>query len=149
VLHGGVAQGPLVGGNLSLLAALCGTRWQLRTAGSILLLEDVREAPYRIDRMLVQLRQAGCLGGVAGIAFGYSPTCERAEEGRPSLTLREVLEDHLMPLGVPLVYGWPFGHTPPHQWTLPLGVLATLDAGAGTLTVLEPACAETPKAPGL
>ncbi|MBI3972802.1 MAG: LD-carboxypeptidase [Chloroflexi bacterium] len=140
VLRGGTARGPLVGGNLSLLAALCGTPWALRARGAILLLEDVHEAPYRIDRMLVQLLQAGCLDGVAGVAFGNSPTCEHGDAGKPSLTLREVLQDLLVPLAVPVVYGWPFGHTQPYQWTLPLGAASELEAEAGTLTVLEPAC---------
>lgn len=136
-IHAGTARGRLVGGNLSLVAALCGTPWALQGRGAIVLLEDVGEAPYRIDRMLVQLLQSGCLDGVAGIAFGFSPTCHEAAEGRPSLTLTEVLSDLLAPLGVPCIYGLPHGHTA-DKWTLPLGAIAELNADQATLTVLKP-----------
>jgi muramoyltetrapeptide carboxypeptidase len=139
-LTGGRATGPLVGGNLTLVAALCGTRWQLDARDCILLLEDTDEAPYRVDRMLTQLHLAGVLDGVRSIVFGDSPTCE-AKEGDPRpVPLVDVLRDRLGPLGVPLLYGFPCGHTP-WRAALPLGVPATLDASAGTLTVLDPACA--------
>lgn len=138
-LRDGRARGRLVGGNLSLLAALAGTPWALDARGAILLLEDVAEAPYRVDRMLTQLLLSGALVGVAGIVFGDSPTCERIDDGRPSLMLHEVLEDRLGPLGVPLIYGFPCGHSP-FRATLPLGLPAELDAGSGSLTLLEAAC---------
>jgi muramoyltetrapeptide carboxypeptidase len=135
----GMATGPLVGGNLTLVASLCGTRWQLDARDCILLLEDTDEAPYRVDRMLTQLLLAGVLAGVRGIVFGDSPTCE-AKEGDPRpVPLVDVLRDRLAPLGVPLLYGFPCGHTP-WRAALPLGVTATLDADAGTLTVLDSAC---------
>lgn len=137
-LVGGRARGRLLGGNLELVTRSIGTPWQLDTRGAILVLEDVDEAPYRVDRMLMQLRLAGLLDGVAGIVFGDSPTCLVHPEGRPSLTLFEVLGELLAPLGVPLLYGFPCGHSR-YRATLPLGCLAELDAGAGTLTVLEPA----------
>ncbi len=136
---GGRARGPLVGGNLTLVAALCGTRWQLDARGCVLLLEDVNEAPYRIDRMLTQLLLAGVLAGVRGLVFGDSPTCDRPAGDPRTFTLVEILRDRVAPLGIPVLYGFPCGHTP-WRATLPLGVEVELDADAGTLTVLEPAC---------
>lgn len=135
-LVGGTARGRLLGGNLELVTRNLGTPWQLDTRGAILVLEDVDEAPYRVDRMLMQLKVAGLLDGVAGIVFGHSPTCEQGPEGRPSLTLFAVLEELLVPLGVPLLYGFPCGHSK-YRATLPLGCQAELDAGAGRLTILE------------
>ncbi len=137
-LVGGQARGRLLGGNLELVSRTIGSRWQLNTTGAILILEEVNEEPYRVDRALTQLKLAGLLDGAAGIVFGHSPTCETAPEGRPSLTLREVLCEHLAPLGVPLLYGFPCGHSP-YRATLPLGCLAELNADTGQITVLEPA----------
>ncbi|MHB8574728.1 MAG: S66 peptidase family protein [Dehalococcoidia bacterium] len=134
----GIAAGVLDGGNLSLLAALCGTRWQPDFADGIALLEDVNEAPYRVDRMLTQLLLAGAFDGVQGIVFGDAPSCDRPPSVR-GRTLREVLFDRLGPLDVPILYGFPCGHTA-YRATLPLGVRARLNAAAGTLTLLEAAC---------
>ena len=136
---GGRATGPLVGGNLTLVAALSGTRWQLDARGCVLLLEDVNEAPYRIDRMLTHLLLSGTLDGVQGAVFGDSPTCDRPPDDPRAFPLTTILRDRLGPLGVPMLYGFPCGHTPLRA-TLPLGIPVTLDADAGTLTVLEPAC---------
>lgn len=132
----GVAEGRLAGGNLSLVCALMGTPWEPDFRERIVLLEDVDEAPYRIDRLLMQLLLAGKLQGAAGILFGDSPSCAQIPEGRESLTLPEVLHDLLAPLQIPVLYGFPCGHTG-YRATLPLGVRVRLDAGAGTLTVLE------------
>lgn len=122
------ATGTLLGGNLTVLAAGAGTPHQLDLRGAILLLEEVNEADYRIDRMLVQLRRSGTLDGVAGIALGqFLPRCPRG-----------ILDEHLGALGVPVVHGLPIGHGD-HQVAVPLGVPARLDATTGTLTV-EPAC---------
>ena len=140
VVCAGSGHGPLVGGNLSLLAALSGTRWQLRSSGALLLLEDVDEAPYRIDRMLTQLLQAGSLSGCQGVVFGASPACEQPAGPAASLSLLEVLQDLLAPLQVPVVYGWPAGHTA-HQWTLPLGMPASLVAAPGVASLSVTACA--------
>lgn len=134
----GVAEGRLIGGNLTLIVSLLGTRWEPDFTGRIVLLEDVDEPPYRVDRMLVQLLLAGKLQRAAGIVFGDSPTCLHGPPGRPSLALPEVLSELLGPLGIPVLYGFPCGHGP-HRATLPLGVHARLDAEAGTLTILEPA----------
>ena len=126
VIRPGRASGPLTGGNLALVASLVGTPWAMQAAGHIVMLEDVSEAPYRIDRMLVQLRQSGGLDGCRGIAFGSSPTCERASNDQPSLDLLAVLDELLGDLCVPVTYGWPTGHTA-HQWTLPMGGHVTLN----------------------
>ncbi len=136
-IAGGVAEGLLTGGNLSLVAALCGTPWQAKAKGAILFLEEVGEAGYRVDRLLTQLRMSGVLDGVAGIALGAFT--EVGDEGKPGLpTMAEVLADRLGDLGVPVALGFPFGHVD-ESWTLPMGVRARMDAGAGTLEVLEPA----------
>lgn len=106
----GVAEGPVLGGNLALLAALCGTPWQLDVRGAILVIEDVGEAPYRLDRMLQQLVSAGGLDGVAGVCFGDFADC-RPPAGA-TWTLREVLLDGLRDLRVPILGDVPVGHGP-------------------------------------
>lgn len=135
-LRGGVAEGPLLGGNLSLVAALAGSALLPSFDGAILFLEDVGEALYRIDRLLSQLRLAGVLGRLAGVAVGHFTELAR---GTPdgAMGLDEVLDHYLTPLGVPAAFGFPIGHMD-EQWTLPLGVRARLDADAGELTLLEP-----------
>ena len=128
----GTAEGPLIGGNLSLLAAACGTRYQPDTRGAIVFFEDVSEPPYRLDRMLMQLRLAGLFDDIAGVAVG-----DLAGNGEEAAG-RDVVAELLGPLGVPVALGLPFGHGE-ENWTLPLGVPARLDADAGTLDVLEAA----------
>lgn len=137
-LVGGAAEGELVGGNLSLVAALCGTPWQAITRGRILFLEEVGEAPYRLDRLLRQLELAGVLEGVAGIAFGRFTDCA-GDPGDPEAGA--LLAEAAERAGVPAVLGLPIGHVP-DNWTLPLGVRARLDADAGTLELLEAAVEE-------
>lgn len=136
-LRPGVATGPLVGGNLSVLSALVGTPYGARMAGHIVFLEDVDEAPYRINRMLTQLVQSGELRGAAGVIFGLCAQCLARDDG-PSLSLEETLRDRLEPLHVPVASGLSFGHAP-YNFTLPLGIRARFDAGERTLTLLEPA----------
>lgn len=136
-LRGGVAEGPLVGGNLSLLQCLVGTAFQPSFEGAILVLEDVGEDVYRIDRMLAHLRLAGLLDRLAGVAVGQFTEMERrSADGARGFD--EVLADYFLPLDVPVVYGLPFGHVD-EQWTLPLGVRARLDADTGLLALLDPA----------
>ncbi|WP_432863050.1 S66 peptidase family protein [Microbispora rosea] len=106
VIVPGRAEGPLTGGNLALLAALCGTPYALRGRGRIVLLEDVTEEPYRIDRMVTQLLQAGCLDGAAGIVLGSWVDC-----GDPL----PMLAERLAPLGVPVLAGLPVGHGTPQM----------------------------------
>jgi muramoyltetrapeptide carboxypeptidase len=131
----GQAEGRLVGGNLSLLAATLGTPWAVRSQGALLLLEEVGEAAYRIDRLLSQLRLAGVFNGVAGIVVGAIN--EIPDAGEPHVpSLAELLHDRLGDLGIPVASGFPCGHID-DNWTLPLGARARLDAGAGTLELLE------------
>lgn len=134
-LRHGVAEGALMGGNLSLLAALCGTPWAPRARGRIVVIEDVSEPVYRIDRMLTQLTLSGAMDGVRGVVFGHFTRVTPLRDQRP---LGVVLQEWVDDLGVPAVAGMPFGHTG-NNWTLPLGVPARLDANAGTLEITEPA----------
>lgn len=136
-LVSGVAEGRLVGGNLSLLAATVGTPYAMRARGAILCLEEVGEPAYRVDRLLSQLLLSGVLEGVAGVAVGaFSDSPDLGAEHVPPPA--EVLLDRLGSLGVPVAFGFPFGHVD-DNWTLPLGVRARLDAAAGQLHLLEPA----------
>jgi muramoyltetrapeptide carboxypeptidase len=136
-VHAGVATGPLVGGNLSLLSALVGTPYAADIRGGLLFIEEVNEEPYRIDRWLTQLDLALGLDSAAGVMIGICENCGPQGDG-PSLSLDETLDLHLRPLRVPAVTGYSFGHIR-NQFTMPLGVRATLDTAAQTLTLLEPA----------
>ena len=133
----GVARGRLLGGNLTVLSALVGTPYLPDFDGAILFLEDVREQIYRIDRMLTQLALAGVLGRLRGVVIGKCTDCE-SSESYGSLTLEEILDDHLRPLGVPVWYGAMIGHIA-DKWTVPVGTEVEIDADAGTVTMLEPA----------
>ena len=131
--------GTVIGGNLCLIAATIGTRDMPDLHGAILLIEDVNEPPYKIDRMLTHLRRSGALEGVAGIAVGQFTDCADGW----STTIVDVLMERLGELGVPVLGGLPTGHGQ-EQLSLPVGVPAILDVSAGTLTT-EPACAARPK----
>jgi muramoyltetrapeptide carboxypeptidase len=134
-VRSGRAEGVLLGGNLALLGSLCGTRWSPSLKGAILVIEDVGEAAYRIDRTWTQLRMAGCLDEVRGIVLGrFTNRPERPGEREFADVLRELVE----PIGVPVLADAPVGHVD-LQWTVPLGVRARLDADAGTLEILEAA----------
>ncbi|MEV0091074.1 LD-carboxypeptidase [Streptomyces sp. NPDC050738] len=129
----GQARGVTLGGCLCLLAADVGTPHARPSArGGLLLIEDIGEDPYRLDRMLTQLLRSGWLDGVAGIALGSWEECEPYDD------VRAVLLDRLGPLGVPVIEAFGFGHCPTME-TMPLGVPALLDADAGTLTLDVPA----------
>ena len=123
----GTARGRLVGGNLSLVAALLGTPWAWRSEGAILFLEDVNEELYRVDRLLTQLRLAGVFDAVAGFVLGSF-----TEATSPQALLREML----VPLCKPVLGGWPTGHGTPNR-PLPLGLQVELDAAAGRITLRE------------
>ena len=120
------AQGRLVGGNLAVYAALLGTPWQPKIDGAILFIEDIGEAPYRVDRMLAQLRLAGLLDAAAGFFVGSF-----TDEDFP----QAVLADYLHATGKPVLAGWPSGHCSPHT-PLPLGVAVEMDVAARRLTLL-------------
>lgn len=132
---GGKARGRLIGGNLSLISRLLGTPYEPDFRDSILFLEDVHEAPYRIDRMLTHLWLAGKLDQVAGIVMGKFT--DSKDEGN-TFSLEEVMEQRFVPLGKPAIRGLMIGHIN-DQTVVPIGVQAELDADAGTLTLLEPA----------
>jgi muramoyltetrapeptide carboxypeptidase len=130
----GVATGPLVVTNLTVATHLIGTRWFPSLRGRVLVLEDVGEAPYRIDRLLTHWRTSGVLQGVAGIGLGRFSWKE--EDVLPGdLTMEEVLLERLGDLGVPLVGRLPVGHGRPNL-ALPLGRMARLDGSSGRLELL-------------
>lgn len=129
----GRAVGPLVGGNLTVLTHLVGTPWLPSLSGALLFVEDVDERPYRLDRCLVHLRQAGALDGLAGLVVGDLTLCSpRGGEA----TAGEVFERFAAELAIPAALGLTAGHGPINR-PLPLGARAELDADAGTLTFLE------------
>lgn len=135
----GVAEGRLLGGNLSVLVTTLGTAFQPSFRGRLLFLEDVGEKPYRLDRLLTHLLNAGLLQQVAGVAVGIMQDCEdptAAKEYRQSAF--EVFKERLGPLGVPVVTGLPFGHQPLNA-TIPVGVRARLDGDSGDLILTEAA----------
>lgn len=136
-VRGGTAEGPLAGGNLSLLAALAGTRYFPDLTGAILFLEDVGEDLYRIDRMLAQLRLIGAFDQLAGVILGQFTDMKRGT-GDGALGYDEVMASYFEPLGVPVAYGFPIGHVD-DQWTMPIGVRARLDAGTGEVDIVESA----------
>lgn len=133
VLVGGTARGHLAGGNLAVLTALAGTSFFPDLEGSILVLEDVSEPVYRIDRMLSHLRLTGALSGIAGLVFGAFTERGEADDSAP---LARVLRETAEAIGVPCLAGAPIGHIE-DQWTLPLGALAELNATDRNLTIDE------------
>lgn len=137
MIQKGRATGFLMGGNLSMLCSLLGTPYFPDLSKKIVILEEIGEAPYRIDRLLTQLIHSGALNSAAGVALGTFTDCEyKGKHSEYRQTLRDVLRERLTPLGKPVAVGLPFGHTP-YNATLPLGTLATLDATAGDLLILE------------
>jgi muramoyltetrapeptide carboxypeptidase len=134
-LRPGRARGPLVGGNLSLLAAACGTEACLQARGCIVFMEDVSEPAYRVDRALTQLMMSGAFVGVAGFALGRFTETPACTNDRP---VEDVLLDLADQLGVPAVIDFPIGHVE-HNWTVPVGALAELDADAVRLDIVESA----------
>jgi muramoyltetrapeptide carboxypeptidase len=133
IVRPGRAEGRLVGGNLSLLASLCGTRFAPDYANTILVLEDIGEPTYRIDRMLRQLALTGALARVAGIAYGQFSEGTDPDDAS-SRALDDVLREAADIAGVPAIAGIPLGHID-DQWTIPLGAIAELDADRRTLHV--------------
>ena len=136
-ITGGRATGRLLGGNLTVLTAIMGSEYLPDFTGAILFLEDVDEAVYRVDRMMTTLKLAGVLDRIAGFIFGRCTDCDPGS-GFGSLTMEQVLEDHIAPLGIPAFRGSMIGHIP-EQFTLPIGGRAEMDADAGTIRLLEPA----------
>jgi muramoyltetrapeptide carboxypeptidase len=137
VLKSGSAEGTLLGGNLSVLTSMVGTPYLPDTRNALLFLEEISEAPYRIDRMLTQLEQSGALRDVRAALLGVFVKCEPAAN-EESLVLSQALTDHFAARPIPSAYGLSFGHIA-SQWVLPIGVRARFDADVRTLTLLESA----------
>ena len=135
-ITGGKARGELVGGNLTVLTALAGSPYLPDFSGKILFLEDVSEAPYRVDRMFSTLKLMGALDKLAGLVFGECSDCKPGD-GYGSLTLEQILDDHVRPLNIPAYRGAMIGHIR-EQFIVPVGGRVELDADAGTFRLLEP-----------
>ena len=137
IIRSGKMEGELAGGNLSLLAALAGTEFQLNAKGKLVFIEDVGEKPYRIDRMLTQLLHTAKLDQAVGIILGVFEDCEAGENNR-SLSLIETFKDRLGNLGIPVYYGFSFGHIE-NMCSIPIGIKASFDPDKNELTLLESA----------
>lgn len=135
----GKAQGRLYGGNLSVLSGIVGSPYLPDLTGAILFVEDIGEPTYRLDRMLTQLKLAGLLDQLAGFIFGQCTNCGPSG-GYGALTLEEVLQDHIAPLGIPAWSNAAIGHIEPIK-TLPLGLEVAIDATTGQIEMLTPAIA--------
>ena len=132
-LHEGDASGVLVGGTLTQLAALLGTPWALKVPpGAVMFLEDIKERPYRVHRLLTQLEQAGALSRLSAIVFGEFPGCD---EPGGEVAIRDVLHDFTDDFRGPVVFGFPSGHTSGPAWTLPLGVRVRVVGNARPLLI--------------
>jgi len=136
ILRHGKARGRLLGGNLSLIACLTGTPFLPKLRGSILFLEDVEEAPHRIDRMLAQLLNAGVLNGLAGIVFGKFTDCNPSNPSEPHLTLNQIQKEYTEKIKCPVVANFQYGHIP-RKLTVPIGLQAILDSKRERIEVLE------------
>ncbi len=134
-MQSGKASGPILGGNLSLLTAISGSAYLPDWEGSILFVEDVDESVYRVDRMMTELALSGVLGKIAGFVFGRCTECGPGG-GFGSLTMEEMLAEHIDPLGIPAFSGSMIGHIA-EQFTIPLGISVEMDADAGTIALLE------------
>ena len=135
----GKARGAIAGGNLTLVSTTMGTPWEIDAKGKILFFEDTGEAPYRVDRMLTQLKLAGKLDECAGIVWGTCTECTASKSSyEVNLSISDILDEILAPLGKPVRAGLVFGHTK-EKATIPIGVEAELDAGARRVSILEPA----------
>lgn len=135
-LRAGREEGVLVGGCMSVLCSLIGTPYEPDLDGKVLLLEDRAEKPYRIDRMLTQMKMAGWFEKLKGVVFGEMPDClQHPDQG---YDLQDVVMERLAGTKFPVVYNFPAGHTKSIHLPLPLGVRVDLDAHRGALTILEP-----------
>jgi muramoyltetrapeptide carboxypeptidase len=132
----GKAEGTLIGGNLSLLASLMGTPYLPNLRKSILVLEDVDEAPHRIDRMFAQLHHAGISKAIAGLVLGKFTDCVPSDPSKPHLTIEQVLDDAVSRITCPVLSNLQYGHIA-KKVTLPFGVRALLDSRNGALKILE------------
>ncbi|AFH50325.1 Muramoyltetrapeptide carboxypeptidase [Ignavibacterium album JCM 16511] len=137
----GIANGRLVGGNLSIMVSLIGTKYDVDYANKIIFIEEIDEEPYRIDRMLTQLIQADKFKNASGVMMGIFSKCEPKEKDASfskSFSLMEVLTDRFSGMKIPVIYGMSFGHVK-DKFTIPFGALAELDTNEQTFTLLESA----------
>lgn len=135
----GKAKGRLIGGNLSIMVSLIGTKYDIDYAGKIIFIEEVGEEPYRIDRMLTQLIQSNKFKSAAGIMMGIFSKCEPREKDAAfskSFSLMEVLKDRFSGFKIPVIYGMSFGHIK-DKFTIPFGGLAELDTNEQNFSLLE------------
>jgi len=133
----GKARGHVLGGNLTVLTAIMGSPYLPDFDGAVLFLEDVNEAIYRVDRMMTELKLAGILDRIRGFVFGRCTECESGTS-YGSLTLEQVLREHVEPLEIPAFSGSMIGHID-QQFTIPLGIDVEIDAGTGTIRMLDAA----------
>ncbi|MGO9519742.1 MAG: S66 peptidase family protein [Candidatus Korobacteraceae bacterium] len=138
----GSAEGLLYGGCLSLLCASLGTPYEIRTRDTILFVEDLNEPPYRIDRLLMQLKLAGKFKGVKGMIFGEMRRCD--QRGAEDYTIQQVVMRVLGDLRVPIAFGLKSGHVSNRNFTLPFGVRAKLDVGESVTLSYKPAVRKAP-----
>jgi muramoyltetrapeptide carboxypeptidase len=138
ILKTGLARGRLLGGNLSLIACLMGTPFLPNLRGSILFLEDVEEAPYRVDRMLAQLFNADILPTVAGLVYGRFTNCNPADPSEPHFTIDHVLEEYADTIKRPVAANFQYGHIS-RKLTVPIGLQAAFDTKKHRIEVLESA----------
>ncbi len=136
-LKGGLGQGRLIGGNLSLIADTIGTPYEIDTRGKILFIEEIEEEPYKVDRMMNQLRLSGKFKDANGIILGDFRDCI-AKDPKKSLDLMEVLETYVKDLNIPVIYNLQAGHCEP-MLTLAMGLEVILDGDKKQVTVLESA----------
>lgn len=136
-INSGIASGELIGGNLTVLSSIIGSNYLPDWKGKLLFLEEFKEEPYSVDRMLTQLKLNGVLNDVNGIIFGKCAKC-LAEEPQKSFTINEVLIQHFKPLGIPVFLGAMIGHIE-NKLTVPIGIHAAMDADKGTISLTEAA----------
>lgn len=136
----GTAEGPLIGGNLTILTTALGTGYQPDLNGAILFVEDVGEPVYKVDRMMTHLARAGMLDGIKGFIFGRCTDCENGS-GDNKFTMMEIFHHHIKPLGVPAIYGADIGHEE-DNFTIPVGITARLDASNGVFELQESGVSE-------
>ncbi|MGL5083347.1 MAG: S66 peptidase family protein [Microcoleaceae cyanobacterium] len=138
IITPGQAQGRLIGGNLSVLSGLVGSSFLPEWQNTILFVEDIGEDVYRIDRFLTHLKLAGILDQLSGFIFSQCTRCLDETDPSPTLTLWQVLLDHIRPLGIPAWYGSMMGHIQ-NQFIIPIGIRVEIDGSRGTIQMLEPA----------
>ncbi len=137
-LKKGIASGRLIGGNLAVFAALLGTEYFPNLTGKILMIEDIGELPYRVDRMLNQLKLSGTFKKVKGIILGRFVDCYEHDLEKKTLTLGEVMSDYIASLKIPSIYTFPHGHIKDFV-TVPFGIRVNMNAAKGSVEFAESA----------